>query len=105
MERLRSCQSEEAMPTTLAITLPEDDQKRKHVLKVLHTEGCITSDQLKLVEPVPETAKAPSKWARFAQKLSNQAAFNGGMGEHLRQARQELRDDFALRDPNQWRQP
>lgn len=92
------------MPTTLAITLPEDDQKRKHVLKVLHAEGCITSDQLKLVKLTPEPSKAPSKWARLAQKLSKQAAFRGGMGEHLRQARQEFRDTFELRDQNQKQQ-
>jgi hypothetical protein len=83
------------MPTKLAITLPENHQKRQHVLQILKAEGCITDDQLKLVEVGPEETKTPSKWARLAQKLSKQAAFNDGMGDHLRKASQEFRDEFG----------
>ena len=92
------------MPTTLAITLPDDNEKRRHVLRVLQAEGCITDDQLKRVEFAPKEKEAPSKWARLARKLSKQAAFNAGMGDHLRKASQAFRDDFELRDSNQWRE-
>ena len=83
-----------AMAETIMITIPDAPKEREEVLRFLESKGLVKREEVK--EQHPDQPKQ-SRWARLAQKMSEENYLSDGLGDEFRRGCREFRENFVFK--------
>ena len=83
------------MAETITITIPETPKEREEVLTFLKSKGLVKPKEAK--KQIPKKPKQ-SRWAKLAQKMSEENYLGDGLGDEFRKGCREFRNNFLFKN-------